>query len=134
MIRGPENALQANWLHIPIAYNSRANTIVVDGTPVRSPLGQIKGPDHPAPIFTACRRLDFELEMAAIVGQPTKMGEYCQRRRSAGLDLRFALLNDWSARDIQACEYVPLARSWPRPLPPPWAHGSFPPKRWSRFA
>jgi fumarylacetoacetase len=108
MIRGPENALQANWLHIPIAYNSRANTIVVDGTPVRRPLGQIKGPDHPAPIFTACRRLDFELEMAAVVGQPTTMGEYISVDQAQASIFGFVLLNDWSARDIQAWEYVPL--------------------------
>lgn len=108
MIRGADNALQANWLHIPIAYNSRASTIVVDGTPVRRPLGQIKGPDHPAPIFTACRRLDFELEIAAIVGQPTSMGEYISTDEAQASIFGFALLNDWSARDIQAWEYVPL--------------------------
>lgn len=108
MIRGPENALQPNWLHIPIAYNSRANTIVVDGTPIRRPLGQIKGPDHPAPIFTASRRLDFELEMATIVGQPTQMGDYVSVDEAQAAIFGFALLNDWSARDIQAWEYVPL--------------------------
>ncbi|MGE3247165.1 MAG: fumarylacetoacetase [Beijerinckiaceae bacterium] len=108
MIRGKDNALQANWLHIPIAYNSRASTIVVDGTPIRRPLGQIKGPDHPAPIFTASRRLDFELEMATIVGQPTTMGEYLSVDQAQAAIFGFALLNDWSARDIQAWEYVPL--------------------------
>ncbi len=108
MIRGKDNALQANWLHIPIAYNSRASTIVVDGTPIRRPLGQIKGPDHPAPIFTASRRLDFELEMATIVGQPTKMGDYLGVDEAQAAIFGFALLNDWSARDIQAWEYVPL--------------------------
>lgn len=108
MIRGKDNALQANWLHIPIAYNSRASTIVVDGTPIRRPLGQIKGPEHPAPIFTACRRLDFELEMAAIVGQGTKMGEMISVDEAQNSIFGFALLNDWSARDIQAWEYVPL--------------------------
>lgn len=108
MIRGPENALQANWLHIPIAYNSRANTIVVSGTPVRRPLGQLKSPDKPAPIFAASRRLDFELEMAAIVGQGSKMGDIVSVEEAQGSIFGFALLNDWSARDIQAWEYVPL--------------------------
>lgn len=108
MIRGPENALQANWLHIPIAYNSRANTIVVSGTPIRRPLGQLKSPDKPAPIFAASRRLDFELEMAAIVGQGSKMGEIVSVEEAQASIFGFALLNDWSARDIQAWEYVPL--------------------------
>lgn len=108
MIRGPDNALQANWLHIPIAYNSRASTVVVDGTPIRRPLGQLKGPDHPAPIFAPSRRLDIELEMATIVGQPTTMGEYISVEEAQESIFGFALLNDWSARDIQAWEYVPL--------------------------
>ena len=108
MIRGKDNALQPNWAHIPIAYNSRASTIVVDGAPIRRPLGQIKGPDHPAPIFTACRRLDFELEMATIVGQGTAMGDYISVEQAQASIFGYALLNDWSARDIQAWEYVPL--------------------------
>jgi len=107
MIRGPENALQANWLHIPIAYNSRASTIVASGTPVHRPKGQIKPPDAP-PIFGPSRRLDFELEMAAIVGSPSRMGHMISVEEAQASIFGFALLNDWSARDIQAWEYVPL--------------------------
>lgn len=107
MIRGPENALQPNWLHIPIAYNSRASTIVESGTPVYRPKGQIKPPDGP-PIFVPSRRLDFELEMAAIVGTPTRMGHMISVEEAQASIFGFALLNDWSARDIQAWEYVPL--------------------------
>ncbi len=107
MIRGPENALGANWLHIPIGYNSRASTIVASGTPIHRPMGQIKPPDGP-PIFGPCRRLDFELEMAAIVGAPTQMGHRISTAQAQEAIFGFALLNDWSARDIQAWEYVPL--------------------------
>lgn len=107
MIRGPENALQPNWLHIPIAYNSRASTIVASGTPVHRPKGQTKPADAP-PIFGPSRRLDFELEMAAIVGAPSKMGHMISVEEAQASIFGFALLNDWSARDIQAWEYVPL--------------------------
>ncbi len=107
MIRGPENALGANWLHIPIGYNSRASTIVASGTPIHRPMGQIKPPDGP-PIFGPCRRLDFELEMAAIVGAPSQMGHRISTEQAQNSIFGFALLNDWSARDIQAWEYVPL--------------------------
>lgn len=108
MIRGKDNALQENWLHIPIGYNSRASTVVVNGTPIHRPRGQIKLPGANAPIFSACRRLDFELEMAAIVGQGTKMGDMISTAEADKSTFGFALLNDWSARDIQAWEYVPL--------------------------
>lgn len=108
MIRGKDNALQENWLHIPIGYNSRASTVVVNGTPIRRPRGQIKPPGANAPVFSACKRLDFELEMAAIVGQGTRMGEMISTADAQQSIFGFALLNDWSARDIQAWEYVPL--------------------------
>lgn len=107
MIRGPENALAANWLHIPIGYNSRASTIVASGTPIRRPNGQTKPPDAP-PIFGPSRRLDFELEMAALVGVPTQIGHRISTQQAQDSIFGFALLNDWSARDIQAWEYVPL--------------------------
>ena len=107
MIRGPENALAANWLHIPIGYNSRASTIVASGTPVHRPKGQTKPPDGP-PVFGPSKRLDFELEMGAIVGVPTHMGHMIDVAQAQASIFGFALLNDWSARDIQAWEYVPL--------------------------
>jgi fumarylacetoacetase len=106
MFRGAENALPPNWLHLPIGYNGRASSVVVSGTDVQRPLGQLKPPAADAPHFGPSRRFDFELELGAIVG-----------RASAGMvsvaeadDMIFGyvLLNDWSARDIQAWEYQPL--------------------------
>ncbi|MBM3609887.1 MAG: fumarylacetoacetase, partial [Alphaproteobacteria bacterium] len=108
MIRGKDNALQENWVHIPIGYNSRASTVAVNGTPIRRPRGQVKPPGANAPVFSACKRLDFELEMAAIVGQGTQMGKMISTSDAQKSIFGFALLNDWSARDIQAWEYVPL--------------------------
>ncbi|MCC2110837.1 MAG: fumarylacetoacetate hydrolase family protein, partial [Hyphomicrobiales bacterium] len=74
MFRGPENALPPNWLHIPIGYNGRASTVVVSGTDIRRPLGQMKPPTADVPVFGPCRRLDIELEMGAVVGLPSEMG------------------------------------------------------------
>lgn len=108
MFRDKDNPLLPNWLHIPIGYNGRANTIVVDGTPIRRPLGQLKGPNDPAPVFAPCRKLDFELEMAAIVGQGTQLGDILTPAQAEAAIFGYALLNDWSARDIQQWEYVPL--------------------------
>ena len=108
MFRDPENALLPNWLHIPIAYNGRASTVVVSGTPIRRPLGQIKLPNADAPVFSACRKLDFELEMGAIVGCSSAMGETLTVEQAREALFGYVLLNDWSARDIQAWEYVPL--------------------------
>ena len=108
MFRDPTNALLPNWLHIPIGYNGRASTVVVSGTPIRRPLGQIKPPNDDVPIFSACRKLDFELEMGAIVGCPSAMGERLTVEQAREALFGYVLLNDWSARDIQAWEYVPL--------------------------
>ena len=106
LFRGPENALPPNWLHIPIGYNGRASSVVVSGTPVRRPNGQLKGPEDAAPRFGPSQRFDIELEMGAVVGQPSS-GPI-----SVGQAFRnifgYVLLNDWSARDIQAWEYQPL--------------------------
>src|SRR3954465_12606674 len=74
MLRGKDNALQPNWLYMPIGYNGRASTVVVSGTPILRPWGQIKDPAATAPSFGPCKRLDFELEIGAVVGQPSKMG------------------------------------------------------------
>jgi len=106
MFRGAENALPPNWLHIPIGYNGRASSVVVSGTDVRRPWGQLKGPDHDVPAFMPSKRFDFELEMGAIVGTPSD-GPLSVTDADAAI-FGYVLLNDWSARDIQAWEYQPL--------------------------
>ncbi len=108
MFRGKDNALQPNWLHMPIGYNGRASTVVVSGTKVRRPRGQLKPPTAEVPSFGACKRLDFELEMGFVVGQPSKMGEMLTESQAEEMIFGFVILNDWSARDIQQWEYVPL--------------------------
>ena len=106
MFRGAENALPPNWLHIPIGYNGRASSVVVSGTPVHRPWGQMKPPDAEMPVFAPCKRFDIELEIGAIVGQPSD-GPVSVAEADAMI-FGFVLLNDWSARDIQAWEYQPL--------------------------
>lgn len=106
MFRGPENALPPNWLHVPIGYNGRASSVVVTGTDIRRPWGQLKGPDDDAPRWAPSRRFDIELEMGAIVGQPSN-GPISVDQADANI-FGYVLLNDWSARDIQAWEYQPL--------------------------
>jgi fumarylacetoacetase len=108
MFRGKDNALQPNWLHMPIGYNGRASTVVVSGTKVRRPRGQLKPPSAELPSFGPCKRLDFELEMGVVIGQPSPIGEMLDEKRAADMIFGFVLLNDWSARDIQQWEYVPL--------------------------
>ncbi|SDI58195.1 fumarylacetoacetase [Alloyangia pacifica] len=106
MFRGPENALPPNWLSIPIGYNGRASSVVVSGTEVIRPWGQLKLPDADLPVFEPCRRFDLELEMGAIVGTPSQgMVSVAQADE---MIFGYVLLNDWSARDIQAWEYQPL--------------------------
>jgi fumarylacetoacetase len=106
MFRGADNALPPNWLHMPIGYNGRASSVVVSGTDIRRPWGQLKSPDHDRPAFLPSRRFDLELEMGAIVGMssdgPLSVDE------ADGAIFGYVLLNDWSARDIQAWEYQPL--------------------------
>jgi fumarylacetoacetase len=108
IFRGKDNALQPNWLHMPVGYNGRASTVVVSGTKVKRPRGQLKPPNVEAPSFGPSRRLDFELEIGAIVGQPSAMGEMLSESQAEAMIFGFVLLNDWSARDIQQWEYVPL--------------------------
>ena len=108
MFRGKDNALQPNWLHMPIGYNGRASTVVVSGTEVKRPRGQLKPPNVEVPSFSPCKRLDFELEMGVVVGQPSVMGEMLTEAQAEAMIFGFVLLNDWSARDIQQWEYVPL--------------------------
>jgi fumarylacetoacetase len=106
MLRGAENALPPNWLHIPIGYNGRASSVVVSGTPVRRPWGQVRPPGSEAPVLSPSRRFDFELELGAVVGvasdRPVSVAE------AEAMIFGYVLLNDWSARDIQAWEYQPL--------------------------
>lgn len=108
MFRGKDNALQPNWLHMPIGYNGRASTVVVSGTKVTRPRGQLKPPTADVPSFGPCKRLDFELEMGVVVGQPSTMGEMLTEQQAEEMIFGFVILNDWSARDIQQWEYVPL--------------------------
>ena len=108
MFRDPQHALLPNWLYVPIAYNGRASSIVVSGTPVLRPNGQTKRPDARQPVFGPCRKLDFELEMAFIVGLGNALGEPVAIDSALQHVFGMVLLNDWSARDIQQWEYIPL--------------------------
>ncbi|MBL4739688.1 MAG: fumarylacetoacetase [Sneathiella sp.] len=108
MFRDPDNALMPNWLHIPIGYNGRASTVVASGTDIHRPLGQIKPPGSDGPIFDACRKLDMELEIAAIVGTSNPMGQPITVDQANEMIFGYVILNDWSARDIQVWEYQPL--------------------------
>lgn len=108
MFRDPENALMPNWRHIPIGYNGRASTVVVSGTPIRRPLGQLKGPRDEAPRLGPSAKLDIELELGAIVGTGNPMGSPVTTARAYEMIFGHVLLNDWSARDIQVWEYQPL--------------------------
>ena len=108
MFRGPENALMPNWKWMPIAYHGRASSIVVSGAEVRRPHGQIKPPDAAAPIFSATRALDFELETAFFIGPPNDLGTAVPIAEARDHIFGLVLMNDWSARDIQTWEYQPL--------------------------
>ena len=108
MLRGPENALMPNWKWLPVAYHGRASSVVVSGAEVRRPQGQIKPPDAAAPIFAATKSLDYELEMAFLVGPGNSLGQPIPIDRAADHIFGLVLMNDWSARDIQAWEYQPL--------------------------
>ena len=108
MFRDPKNALLPNWLEIPIGYNGRASSVVVSDTPVRRPNGQIKAPTQERPEFTACKKLDIELETGFIIGRGNALGEPIACADAEQHIFGMVLLNDWSARDIQTWEYVPL--------------------------
>ncbi len=108
MFRDPDNALLPNWKHIPVGYHGRASSIVPSGIPIHRPKGQFKDPDQDLPQFGPSRRLDFELELAFITGRQTKMGDSISTEEAEDFIFGFVLFNDWSARDIQAWEYVPL--------------------------
>jgi fumarylacetoacetase len=110
MFRGPANALQKNYTHLPVGYHGRASSVVVSGTSIRRPRGQvILDPAQPdSPTFTACRRLDIELELGAFLCTGNKMGEPIPVAKAEDNIFGLVLMNDWSARDIQTWEYVPL--------------------------
>src|SRR5690349_274269 len=108
MFRDPKNALLPNWLHLPVGYNGRASSVVVSGTPVRRPNGQIKPPNAESPSFGPSAKLDIELETAFIVGEGNALGEPIPVSDAEWHIFGLVLLNDWSARDIQQWEYVPL--------------------------
>jgi fumarylacetoacetase len=108
MFRDPKNALLPNWLHLPVGYNGRASSVVVSGTPVRRPNGQTKAPNAENPSFGPCRKLDIELETAFIVGEGNALGEPIPVSEAERHIFGMVLMNDWSARDIQQWEYVPL--------------------------
>ncbi len=108
MFRDPDNALLPNWLHIPVGYHGRASSVVVSGTDVRRPLGQTILPDSDTPVFGPSRLLDFEMEMAFVTRTGKGLGEHISVEEAEDYIFGLALFNDWSARDIQKWEYVPL--------------------------
>lgn len=108
MFRDPANALLPNWLHLPVGYHGRASSIVVSGTPIRRPMGQYRSAPDAPPAFGPTRQLDMELEVAFITFNGNALGERIGTDRSEDHILGLVLFNDWSARDIQAWEYVPL--------------------------
>lgn len=104
----PDNPLLPNWKHIPVGYHGRASSIVVSGTPITRPSGQMMPPDATAPIFGKSKRMDLELEMAFIIGKPNALGEPVDIDNAEDHIFGKVVFNDWSARDIQKWEYVPL--------------------------
>jgi fumarylacetoacetase len=108
MFRDPANALLPNWLHIPIGYHGRASSIVVSGTDIKRPHGQTKTDSEDNPTFGPSKQLDFELEMAFVIGKNTQMGDTIAIDDANEYIFGLMLFNDWSARDIQKWEYVPL--------------------------
>ncbi|CAH0999687.1 putative protein YisK [Neolewinella maritima] len=108
MFRDPDNALLPNWRHLPVGYHGRASSIVVSGEPIRRPCGQLLPQDVQTPVFQPTERLDFELEMAFVIGRDSKLGTPVPVAEAEDYIFGLALFNDWSARDIQKWEYVPL--------------------------
>ena len=108
MFRDPNNALLPNWLHIPVGYHGRASSIILSETPIRRPKGQQLPVDATEPVFGPCRLLDFELEMAFITGEGKPLGDSISTAEADDYIFGMVIFNDWSARDIQKWEYVPL--------------------------
>ena len=111
IIRGVDNPLHPNYMNLPVGYHGRASSVVVSGTPIHRPHGQIVGDPYasnPKPIFTPSKRLDFELELGAFLCKANKMGEPVPIKEAEENIFGLVLMNDWSARDIQAWEMIPL--------------------------
>ena len=108
MFRGKDNALMPNWKHLPVGYHGRASSIVVSGTDIHRPKGQMMPPDSSSPVFGPTKQMDFELEVAFIVGKGNAMGHPIPVDEAEDHLFGLVLFNDWSARDIQSWEYVPL--------------------------
>jgi fumarylacetoacetase len=108
ILRPGTNPLTPNWRHLPIGYHGRAGTVVVSGTPVTRPSGQRKAPDESAPTYGPSRRLDIEAELGFVIGAPSEQGSAVPFTGLADHVFGVTGLNDWSARDLQAWEYVPL--------------------------
>ena len=108
MFRGKENALMPNWLHLPVGYHGRASSVVISGSEVRRPQGQMKPADSAAPIFGSSRQLDFELEVGCLIGTGNEQGLPVSVEEAEDYIFGLVLVNDWSARDIQSWEYQPL--------------------------
>jgi len=104
----PDNPLLPNYKYVPVAYHGRASSVRVSGTPVKRPQGQRKGPNEQAPSYGESRNMDFELELGMYIGAPTALGATVPVGKAAEHIFGFCLLNDWSARDVQAWEYQPL--------------------------
>ncbi len=108
MFRDPKNPLLPNWKHLPVGYHGRASSIVVSEVDIYRPKGQIKPIDSDSPIFSASKRVDFELEMGFIIGKNSSLGQSVSTNQAEEYIFGKVLFNDWSARDIQKWEYVPL--------------------------
>lgn len=108
MLRGADNALMPNWLHLPVAYHGRASSVVVSDTDIERPNGQTKADDAAAPTFGPTKSLDFELELGIFIGQGNELGRPISTAQAAEHVFGMVLVNDWSARDIQKWEYQPL--------------------------
>ncbi len=123
MFRDPENALKPNWKHLPVGYHGRASSVVISGTDVHRPQGQILPPDSDdTPIFSACKLLDFELEMGFLTGPGNPVGDPIPVGEAEDHIFGMMLVNDWSARDVQKWEYQPLgpflAKNWATSVSP----------------
>lgn len=108
MFRDPNNALLPNWRHLPVGYHGRSSSIVVSGIPVRRPMGQTRPNEEEPPVFGPCKLLDFELELAFVTFDGKPMGSRISTKEADDYIFGMLLFNDWSARDIQKWEYVPL--------------------------
>lgn len=122
MFRGPENALKPNWKHLPVGYHGRASSVVVSGTELHRPQGQVLSDDGKTPIFSESNLLDFELEVGFLTGPGNALGEPISVKKAKEHIFGLVLVNDWSARDIQKWEYQPLgpflAKNWATSISP----------------